>query len=510
MQESMQATYSPEDNKLRLYALHRLDAETYARVKAAGFRWAPKQELFVAPAWTPEREDLLIELCDEIDDEDRSPEERAADRAERFGGYRDKRMGEAGASADLFDSGPAVHGYQSQARAERMAARHDRSRVYAVSQWSKAEYWQRRTTGVISHALHKSSAPVRRSRILRIEAEQRKHLATIEQARKRWNFLKRIAAETNPETAYKMAYALANRGGEWGEYQHPRNPERKASLYKLLTDESDPITGAEAATIALARCHPEGPGWSGGYGDRWSRHYELRLTYERAMLEAEGGSAGNVEMEPGGFIGNYQILRVFKSPATGAVVSVMVHTPGAEVWGRRVNYQRINVQRFGADVYRPPTDEDRKVFAAVKSELTEKKRAANAGAPRLINPTREAAQALQDALNNRAAQREKARNNTAPEPSPVIEMTQSQYTQLSKGTYGKFDTYVLHQGPRMQRANTNMYTETSKFPVVCKVRARYGSGWGSPPSVVVLTDKPQAQIPDWSEVAAPAEAAVTV
>ncbi|MCU1251321.1 MAG: hypothetical protein JWQ49_4350, partial [Edaphobacter sp.] len=28
------ATYSPEDNKLRLYASARLDAETYGRVKA--------------------------------------------------------------------------------------------------------------------------------------------------------------------------------------------------------------------------------------------------------------------------------------------------------------------------------------------------------------------------------------------------------------------------------------------------------------------------------------------
>ena len=32
------ATYSPEDNKLRLYASQRLDAETYARVKEAGFK----------------------------------------------------------------------------------------------------------------------------------------------------------------------------------------------------------------------------------------------------------------------------------------------------------------------------------------------------------------------------------------------------------------------------------------------------------------------------------------
>ncbi|ENC4272620.1 DUF3560 domain-containing protein, partial [Escherichia coli] len=47
------ATYSPDDNKLRLYAASRLDPETYKKVHDAGFRWAPRQALFVAPAWTP-------------------------------------------------------------------------------------------------------------------------------------------------------------------------------------------------------------------------------------------------------------------------------------------------------------------------------------------------------------------------------------------------------------------------------------------------------------------------
>jgi hypothetical protein len=80
----MHATYSPDDNKLRLYHDSRLGKETYDRVKAAGSKWAPKQELFVAPAWTPEREDLLIELCGEIGDEDTSLFERAQERADRF------------------------------------------------------------------------------------------------------------------------------------------------------------------------------------------------------------------------------------------------------------------------------------------------------------------------------------------------------------------------------------------------------------------------------------------
>jgi hypothetical protein len=91
----MSATYSPEDNKLRLYSTTRLDSETYQRVKAAGFKWAPKQDLFVAPAWTPERADLLVELCGDIGDEDTSLVDRAEERADRFLDYKAARAGDA-------------------------------------------------------------------------------------------------------------------------------------------------------------------------------------------------------------------------------------------------------------------------------------------------------------------------------------------------------------------------------------------------------------------------------
>src|SRR5688572_14260702 len=77
------ATYSPDDNKLRLYPFARLDAATYERIKAKGFKWAPRQELFVAPMWTPGRADLLVELCGDIGDDDSSLVERAEERAER-------------------------------------------------------------------------------------------------------------------------------------------------------------------------------------------------------------------------------------------------------------------------------------------------------------------------------------------------------------------------------------------------------------------------------------------
>lgn len=78
------ATYSPDDNKLRLYPFARLAGDVFDRVWRAGFRWAPKQEVFVAPAWTPEREDLLADLCGEVGDDDSTLIDRAESRAERF------------------------------------------------------------------------------------------------------------------------------------------------------------------------------------------------------------------------------------------------------------------------------------------------------------------------------------------------------------------------------------------------------------------------------------------
>ena len=126
---TMTATYSPEDNKLRLYSVARLPPDLYAHVKAAGFIFAPRQELFVAPMWTPEREDLLIELCGEIDDEDATLVERAEERSERFTRYSERRTEDAeraqkavSAIADGIPFGqPILVGHHSERRARRDA-----------------------------------------------------------------------------------------------------------------------------------------------------------------------------------------------------------------------------------------------------------------------------------------------------------------------------------------------------------------------------------------------------
>ena len=92
------ATYSPEDNKIRLYCEYRLDDDEYQKVKKAGFRWAPKQDLFVAH-WSCGAEDIALEFAGEIEPEDKTLLERAEDKAERLGrgcGRASSRGGEQG------------------------------------------------------------------------------------------------------------------------------------------------------------------------------------------------------------------------------------------------------------------------------------------------------------------------------------------------------------------------------------------------------------------------------
>lgn len=160
---------SPEDKKLRLYPLDRLDRldeDTYREVREAGFRWAPKQELFVAPSWSPEREDLLRVLCGEIEDEDTSLVERAEERAERFDTYRDNRArdGEAAraSAAELADAiplgQPILVGHHSEKRARRDAQRIENGMRRAMKAFETSQYWASRAAGAISSSCTSTSA----------------------------------------------------------------------------------------------------------------------------------------------------------------------------------------------------------------------------------------------------------------------------------------------------------------------------------------------------------------
>lgn len=362
------ATYSPDDNKLRLYPVARLTPDTYERVRAAGFVWAPKQELVVAPTWTPEREDLLIELCGQIGDEDTSLVERAEERADRFTGYSDARRQDAEraheavhAIADNIPLGqPILIGHHSERHARKDAEQIENGMRKAVKMWETSDYWKRRAAGAIAYARYKERPEVRHRRIKGIEADKRRQERSITEAQR---FIAAWSASDRNLTR-EHARAIANcdhisRSFPLADY--PRNPpasqyEGPMSLWSALgdTDEQAIITPAQAREIAICahentiRC-----------AARWISHYNNRLEYERAMLDEQGGTPADQWMiEPGGrvLVGSewYVVLRVNRSGEK--IVSVTTNAP----------YVRVKGIETVKDYRAPDSTDTQKVKAATK------------------------------------------------------------------------------------------------------------------------------------------------
>jgi hypothetical protein len=518
------STYCPEDNKLRLY-VGRVPRDEYEKLRAQGWTSTPKQDCDFVATWTPAREDTALEYSGGIlEDEDQSPQDRAADRAERFSSYRDARTDDATGKADAYDAGPAVHGYQSAALAERRAARHDMQATRAVNLWSKAEYWQQRTAGVISHALHVSAPGVRMGRIKELEADIRKAQAGMDEYRASFARWRKVAGLTDP--AEQSAAALRACCDEHSyDYKHPRPEQVKnahilasgSSLYTLLNmgdgAYGEPITGAEACALYLARhTDPEGEAWAACSWVRWLRHYELRLAYELQMLEAQGGRAAFVEMEPGGWIGKYQVQKVNKSPATGRVVSVQIIAPSRANYDRQgkpysddnprpLTIHTLNVERLGSEVYRAPTEEERAAFADAKKAAAKERKATTPKAPPLLNPTPEDAERLQALWVAEFLAKFNAsdsRHYSTFKPATVCELTQEQYSAASAGTYSKAETRELCAAGMLKSRNSNMYSRSANDhdkrcgAVLCKIRV---TGYEETRRVIIITDKPQKPLP---------------
>lgn len=520
--DEYEATYCPEDDKLRLY-VGRVPRDEYEYLRAEGWTSTPKQTCDFVAVWTPEREKTALHYAGYIGDEDTPPTERAADRAERFGGYLEKRTAEAIGHADTYEAGPAAHGFQSERRAEKAAARHDRQASKAETQWSKAEYWQRRTAGVISHALHKSSPGVRMGRIKVLEAELRKLDKDHEEYCELWRKWSTARDEQDPEKLALRVRWLVNRESGGHDYQHPR-PEtvtnehvkrNGSSLYTLcgMVERgygSDDITPAEAVALWFSRhSDPE------TLSRPWREHLRLRLAYEQQMLEAQGGRAAMVEMEVGGWLCGgsrhrhgtewRQIVKVNKSTATGRVVSVglMFPTHGRDRWGNddpkapAERMEIITVERMEADAYRPPTDEERAAFAAKVAEAKKakaaaaKEKAAKGENCPLINPTDEDAEKLQAFWNENPWYK-----SNGGKPSEVLRMTQAEYAANSKGSYARCGTVtVCEKGTEHERRSGDLITRKDVY----KVRAM-SNGFGAK-RVIIITDKPQKPVP-WAAVEA--------
>lgn len=324
------ATYDPRDNKLRIYPFARLPRDVYERVRAAGFAWAPKQELFVAPAWTPEREDFALELCGDIDDESTTPAERAAARAERFDGYRENRERDTARAVAYVDSiaegiplgQPILVGHHSERHARRDAKRIESGMRRAVENWGKAEYWRGRVPAVLAHADYREAPGVRSRRIKGLAAELRKvdeRLAAIERIAGRWraiglgaSFLSRTVDGVKQDaTPHECARWLVGHTSESGlEYSKWSKglDDGTLTVDAAVKEALDNLTGMQARS------------------NRWASHLRNRIAFETAALALEEG-------------------RDPDAPAPSAVPYAVGGSVVTRAGGRRVNQEGAAVRR---------------------------------------------------------------------------------------------------------------------------------------------------------------------
>jgi protein-L-isoaspartate O-methyltransferase len=372
------STYSPEDNKLRIYPFARLDADVYERVKASGFKWAPKQELFVAPMWTPSREDLAIELCGDIEDEDKSLVDRAEAKAERLEDLSDRKQAEAirahdsvASIADNIPLGqPILVGHHSERHARKDAKKIENGMRKAVECWKSVEYWKDRAASVLRHAKYKESPAVRARRIKGIEADKRKMERERKLNEKSMSVWQKVAAIEDKDKQLVMALAVAGnsdygrfympiKDGDRQDWNQPPNPD--TALGNYYPSLYAPRTVDEVLEIALS---PDTFPARVAYCNRWIDHYENRLAYERTML----GEAGGIATDR-------------KPIETGGAVRVRLWSPGSgRGWAiiQKVNKVTVTIlHKWNSDTrpfrHNVPFDEVREIMTA---EEVEKARAA--------------------------------------------------------------------------------------------------------------------------------------
>lgn len=304
------ATYSPEDNKLRLYPACRLSKEEYEKARAAGFIWAPRQELFVAPMWTPGREDFLLTMCEEIEDEDTTLVERAEERADRFTDYHEARTEDAqrahAAVARIADNiplgQPILVGHHSEKHARKDAERIENGMRKAVKMWETAQYWKDRAAGAIRHAKYKELPSVRARRIKGLEADKRREEKNKDFAVRMIKLWETLHDDEKTQIKHKdgTVGTFLDRARYLSNLDHPGIVRQEGSSYSfwstwdVLRPDGERYAACPSLTpeevqskviahhrAVIARC------------DRWLNHINNRLEYERAMLAEAGGTVAD-------------------------------------------------------------------------------------------------------------------------------------------------------------------------------------------------------------------------
>jgi hypothetical protein len=256
----IKATYSPEDNKIRLYPSERLEQTAYEKVSKAGFKWAPAQKLFVAPKWTPQREDLALELAGEILPEEMSLEERSVNRSERFASTSERKAFKAEQSETyverLTDIKDTFHG--NARRAQKLESKINKAQDSVINLWQQAVYWEARAEASLEWVERKLSPQMRFSRIKTLETELRAFERQIAEANANtelWNTV----------TTVEEARTLANIDRIVPRLWHDLNEQK--------------IGWESAKSLALSQL-----GKHKQHYQRWADQIKMRIIYEKCFL----------------------------------------------------------------------------------------------------------------------------------------------------------------------------------------------------------------------------------
>jgi len=240
--------------------------------------------------WTPSREDLLIELCGEIEDEDKSLIERAEERSERFNEYSDRRAEDAAQAqkavsviADAIPFGqPILIGHHSERRARKDAQRIEDGMRRTVRMWDTSKYWIGRAASARNHAKYKERSDVRARRIKTLEADKRKQERNKQEAEMWLKLWTECANEQDKELQASVALRIAgmchltmprtrasSHGTEChglleslrqpaGIYTSVRSPIYQKRQVLLLPAKGGPRPGCTAAAVGSRR-RPQAP-----------------------------------------------------------------------------------------------------------------------------------------------------------------------------------------------------------------------------------------------------------
>lgn len=476
----LEATYSVEDNKLRLYASSRLDKELYLRVKDAGFKWAPKQELFVAPMWTPAREDFCIELAGEITAEQTTMVERAEAKMDRLEGIAENRATQADAfanaardiSSNIPFGQPILIGHHSEKRARKDQERISSNIEKSVKASEAVKYWNWKIIGVQAHANHKNDPRVRTRRIETLLKSLRDHQRVKNDAENYLGIWIRDLSDDQIETLS---------GSYSGASTH---------LYHQL--KKGDITHAECKAKNIERLENT---ISSTFRQRWLTHYLNRLSYERQML-------GPVEVYTKDL--TPVILQTFarkmgaeKPKATlsdyGYILESPVTLPLHIAPTRSVELTNTEWRELmQASGYEVPTPVERRQSTSTKTKSP------------IINPTDEDLIRLQALWNIQIAESHKrAKSYGDPKIANVTLVPQSLYSAHSKGSYAHFKTVgITSDGVRVQSGWKDGVYQLIGVPVFrLRVSTRSYDLYQAY-SAIQIIDKPKKSLPlDWEKLA---------